>query len=67
MTIALFILLRGITRANDEARMTNDETNPNAQMTKWYRVSLQLFGFRASFVIQEFVIRHSSFAITSCW
>jgi hypothetical protein len=43
-------------RVNDEARMTNDEGSPNAQMTKGEWSFLGVLGFRHSFVI-----RHSSF------
>ena len=43
---------------NDEARMTNDEGNLNAKMTKTLSASLS----HSSFVIvSSFVIRHSSF------
>src|SRR5882724_5831432 len=43
---------------NDEARMTNDETRSNAQMTNVRRKRSAAFGFRHSFVI-----RHSAFVI----
>jgi Outer membrane lipoprotein-sorting protein len=45
---------------NDEARMTNDETNPNGRMTKPRRQgSARSFGFRHSFVL-----RPSAFVIS---
>src|SRR5438132_7526776 len=43
---------------NDEARMTNDGTTSNAQMTNVQRKRSAAFGFRHSFVI-----RHSAFVI----
>jgi hypothetical protein len=46
-------------RVNDEARMTNDEGSPNAQMTKGEWRFLGVLGFRHSFVI-----RHSTFVIS---
>jgi 1-acyl-sn-glycerol-3-phosphate acyltransferase len=46
---------------NDEARMTNVEGNPNAQMTN-ATADVSSFGFRHSFVN-----RHSSFGIRSMW
>src|SRR5438552_3008013 len=49
--------------ANDEARMTNDEGSPNAQITKQApNVFSTPFGFRHSFVI-----RHSSFVIAAAF
>src|SRR6266513_3631892 len=44
--------------SNDEARMTNDGTTSNAQMTNVRRKRSAAFGFRHSFVI-----RHSCFVI----
>src|SRR5256885_10153344 len=44
---------------NDEARMTNDETSPNAQMTNGLPKASSSFGFRHSSVI-----RISSFVIS---
>src|SRR5437868_15503160 len=45
---------------NDEARMTNDETSSNDQMTKMRFEIVSPFGFRHSFVL-----RHSTFVISS--
>jgi len=43
---------------NDEAQMTNDERNTNAQMTKEEGKSYRHSDF---FIHSSFVIRHSSF------
>src|SRR5260370_6130676 len=53
-------LATDLRRRNDEARRTNDERNPNTQMTKERLDTLSSFGFRHSFVS-----RHSLFITTS--
>jgi hypothetical protein len=46
-------------QVNDEARMTNDETSPNAEMTnRRFNALFSSFGFHHSFDI-----RHSTFVI----
>ena len=45
---------------NDEARMTNDETNPNAQMTKDRGAFRHLdFVIPSSLVIRHFSLAHA--------
>jgi hypothetical protein len=52
-------------RKNDEARMANDEGNPNEETRKDAKAVVPVFAIRASFILSSFVLRHP-LRISSC-